>query len=72
MLEHAPTVAVVALFVVSAVGGLIVYELRRLHDRIDKYAARMESHIDQGVQVHTAVTEVRTELRAHVRDLHKH
>ena len=72
MLEHAPTIAVIALFVASAVGGLIVYELRRLHDRIDKYAERMEQHIDQGVLVHKAITEVQTELRAHLRDAHGH
>ena len=58
----------VALFVVSAVGGLIVWELRKIHTRIDKYAGEMDDHIKEGVQIHKAVAR----LDMHLENGHTH
>ena len=45
-----------------------MWELRKIHSRIDKYVAEMDAHIKEGVQIHKAVAR----LDMHLENGHTH
>ena len=53
---------IAGLFIVTAVGGLIVYELRQIHRRIDKYAEKMDSHIKDDVKIQMTLAGFRKDI----------
>ena len=62
----------VILFVIAVIGGLIAYELRRIHGRIDKYSAEMDDHVKAGVEVHKSLERIETTQRLHIENAHAH
>lgn len=61
-------IVVVGIFVLSAIGGLIIWELRKIHARIDKYTSELDAHVRDSVAVKTTIAEMRTEIRLHMQN----
>ena len=61
-----------AIFIVTVIGGAMLWELRRIHARIDKYVAEMDEHIKDGVTVRTDITAIKTAQEMHLNNGHRH
>ena len=83
MTELYQPITIVALFIVSAVGGLIVWELKRIHARIDrrddmltKYIQgqdrKWERHLEDSQELHEEVTEIKVKQDMHLQNGHRH
>ena len=67
----------IGIFIISAIGGLIVWEIKKVHSRIDKYhdehvkrveaiEKELKDHLKEGVEIYKALTAIQTELK-HIR-----
>ena len=59
---------IVLLAIIAGVGGLIAYERRSLHRRIDKHADELDKHVHEGIEVHRALERIETKLDMHMRN----
>ena len=49
--EHPEPFFLLGMFIISAIGGWIGLEIRKLHARIDKYSEKMDKHIDESTTI---------------------
>ena len=59
---------IVLLFIFSAIGAVIAYEIRALHKRIDSHSEKLESHVKEGVTVHRSLERIETKLDMHMKN----
>lgn len=57
----------VGLFLVAGIGGLICWQLKVVHSRIDKYTAEMDAHIRESVEIQRKLAALATALEMHLR-----
>ena len=57
----------VGLFLVAGIGGLICWQLKVVHGRIDKYTREMDAHIRESVEIQKRITALATTLTMHLR-----
>ena len=69
---HPEPFFLLGIFVLSAIGGLIIWELRKLHSRIDKYSEKMDKHIDESAGIQRELGEVHTSIDMHIKNGHNH
>ena len=65
-------IVIVIIFIITILGGLIIYELKRIHSRIDKHTAELDIHVSAGVDVYTRITRTETALSLHMQNGHRH
>ena len=51
--EHPEFIFLVGSFLLSAVGGLMIWEFKKLHNRIDKYVEKMDKHMEESTVIQT-------------------
>ena len=62
----------IGLFIVAVIGGLVIWELKRVHTRIDKYAQELDIHIAKGVKIYTDIEHLNTTVALHVENGFSH
>lgn len=65
-------VVTAGVFVVAAVGGLIIWEIRKVHDRITKYAKELDEHVKESIEVHKSLERIETKQDLHMENGHRH
>ena len=69
---HPEPFFLLGMFVISTIGGFIVWELRKLHTRIDKYSGEMDHHITEGAEVKRELGVIHTKVDMHIKNGHRH
>ena len=73
----------VGIFIVVSIGSLIIYEVQRLHKRIDKATeeiharidkrgSEIDGHIKEGIVVHKSLERIETKLDLHMKNGLRH
>ena len=65
-------VVTAGVFIVGGVGALIVWELKRIHSRIDKYTQEMDEHIKESTEIRVNIQDIQTKQDMHMENGHRH
>lgn len=59
---------ILGIFILTCVGGLMVWQLRVLHNRIDRVKADLAKHIHESIAIHRSLARLEALMEQQVRD----